>query len=139
MRKLTIALCAIALTGCATFWQHADVSKIAVEVAAMKVIEAGHTTSDRADRAHRINTIATEAKTFLDQSDVTVGLLKSAVYARIASLHLQPSDQLLATALVDTLASELESKIGSGVLSPDAKVKVNTVLGWVQEACSFYG
>lgn len=90
------AVVAFALTGCASIQNqienHVDTSKLAVQVATMKVIEAG---SDAHDRAVTTRSIVAEAKTWLDSDAVTVDLLHEKVTARIAKLNLAPSDKLL--------------------------------------------
>lgn len=137
MKRLALFLiaCLLTLSGCATIENAPATSKLVVQVATMKVIEAE---SDRHARAAKIIEIATEAKTWLDTDTVTVDLIKSKVLERLTGLNLQPSDRLLASVLVDAVASDLLSKVGVGLIPADKRITVNQVLGWVIEASKFY-
>lgn len=135
-------LLALAASGCASFSQNISTEKLVVQVATLKVIEVGKTPDDQRDRATRIKAIASEARSLLDGEGVTIDSLQAAVGARIAKLNLQPSDQLLANALVEAVVAELQARIGSqvgaGVIPADAKYQVSTVLGWVLDAVAAY-
>lgn len=134
--KLILAIVmAVALTGCATLGSGSAAEKLVVQVATMKFIEAG---DDRAAKAARIVKAAAQARVWLDTDGVTIADLHSAMMARIASADLEPSDKLLAAALVDVVAAELDTRIGAGVISPEKRATVNAVLSWVEQAASFY-
>lgn len=131
-----LAFALIALPGCATFGKNVDQSKLIVQVATMKVIEADQ--SHTKERAAKIREVASDGKTFLDGANVSVPLLSSAINARLAGIDIAPSDRVLAAALVDAVAAELNARVGSGLLSPEQKYSVSQVLGWVIDATSFY-
>lgn len=132
--KLNAYLCyfclaALALTGCATGNISTDPSaRLAVTYATLKVIESG---PDSEVRAAKIRDIASEARQFIETDALSLDQLSSALRARIAHEGLNPSDQLLADALILTVMSELEARVGSGLLSPEQKLTVGAVLGWV--------
>jgi hypothetical protein len=132
--SLVLAAC-VAVTGCASLVQNVDQAKIVVQLSTMKVVEAG---KDRHARAEQIQKIAAEAAVLLDASSVSVDVVADAVRVRVASLHLEPSDAILANMLIDAVASDLKQKVGDGVIEPDKKVRVNAVLTWVSDAARFY-
>lgn len=136
--QLLAALCIVAavfLSGCATLGQATNTSKLVVQVATMKVIEAQ---PDRAARAAKVLEITADAQKLIDMNGLTVGLLKTAVQDRLAAQNLEPSDRLLANLLVDAVVTDLAAKVGDGLIPPDQLVTVNQVLGWVADAAAFY-
>lgn len=138
MKKLVLApliLLTLMLGACASLGTGSTGERLVVQIATMKVIEAG---PDRKLRAERISTIASEAKSWLRADNVTVTALKAAATARIANLNLEPSDQLLAALLVETVAAELEKRVGDGLIPADKLISVDAVLGYVVDAAAFY-
>jgi UDP-N-acetylmuramoylalanine-D-glutamate ligase len=106
--------------GC-TFFQNVDQSKLVVQIATMKVIEA-QGSAHYQERAANVIKIGTDAKTWLDTNGVTLGFLRAAVEARIAKLNLAPSDQLLAGVLVDAAIAEPMAKIYATTLVEAVKL-----------------
>src|SRR5690606_24705530 len=97
-------------------------AKLAVQYATLKVVESAEAP---AERAARVRNIAQGAIALADSGDqVSVGLIESAVRARIDWAALSLSDRLAAAALIDTLRIELEGRIGAGELNPDSLVSV---------------
>lgn len=136
VKKLILAIVmAVALTGCATLGSGSATEKLVVQVATMKFIEAG---DDRAAKAARIVKAAAQARVWLDMDGVTIADLHAAMMARINGADLEPSDKLLAAALVDVVAAELDARIGDGIISPEKRATVNSVLAWVEQAAGFY-
>lgn len=131
----TILLATIALLAGCTAFQGSTGEKLIVQAATMKVIEAG---TDRAAKASKILAAADAARVWLDADGVTLSELRGAMVARIAAADIEPSDKLLATALVDVVVAEIDVRIGQGVISPEKRVTVNTVLAWVIQAAQFY-
>jgi hypothetical protein len=131
MRLICIAAALAVLSGCASF-SGSTTEKLVVQVATMKFIESNPANADRIEQA------AAEARTWLDADGVTLADLERAMMNRIAASDLEPSDRLLASALVEVVADEIDVRIGAGVLDPERKATVNTVLGWVEQAASFY-
>lgn len=134
MRSIVFAAVLAVLSGCASF-QGSATEKLVVQAATMKVIEAG---SDRVEKAARIIAAADAARVWLDMDGVTLSDLRSAMVERIAAADIEQSDKLLATALVDVVVAELNMRIGDGLISPEKRVRVNTVLSWVVQAAAFY-
>jgi hypothetical protein len=132
------AAAALASVGCETLEKSPNTASLVVQYATAKVIEAGKTADERSARAVRIKSIATEAKTWFDGDDVTVGLLQAAAQARLAKLNLGPADLLLANGLVGVVVEELQKKVGEGVLSPEQKMTVSQVLAWIVGAADLY-
>lgn len=135
MKSLIVSFVAVlALSGCATLGTGSAGEKLVIQVATMKVIEADE---DRSAKAAKIRAAVDQARVWLDVDGITLTDLRSAMLARIGGL--EPSDRLLATALIDAVAVELEARIGDGILDADKRVRVNAVLSWIAEAASFYG
>lgn len=134
MRSIVFAAVLAVLSGCASF-QGSATEKLVVQAATMKVIEAG---SDRVEKAARIIAAADAARVWLDMDGVTLSDLRSAMVERIAAADIEASDKLLATALVDVVVAELDMRIGDGLISPEKRVRVNTVLSWIVQAAAFY-
>lgn len=135
MKSLIVSFVAVlALSGCATLGTGSAGEKLVIQAATMKVIEADE---DRTAKAAKIRAAVDQARVWLDMDGITLADLRSAMLARIGGL--EPSDRLLAAALIDAVAVELEARIGDGILDADKRVRVNAVLGWIAEAASFYG
>lgn len=135
MKSLIVSFVAVlALSGCATLGTGSAGEKLVIQAATMKVIEADE---DRAAKAAKIRAAVDQARVWLDMDGITLADLRSAMLARIGGL--EPSDRLLAAALIDAVAVELEARIGDGILDADKRVRVNAVLSWIAEAASFYG
>lgn len=127
------------LAGCASLGTTANQAyeKLAVEYATIKVVKTGATPAARQAKQAKIIAIATQAQTVLASPSVTLALVKVAVNAQIASLHLAAEDQMVADVLVQMVSDELAAKVGAGVLKPTDVVTVNTVLSWVVSGASF--
>lgn len=135
MKSLIVSFVAVlALSGCATLGTGSAGEKLVIQAATMKVIEADE---DRTAKAAKIRAAVDQARVWLDMDGITLADLRSAMLARIGGL--EPSDRLLAAALIDAVAVELEARIGDGILDADKRVRVNAVLSWIAEAASFYG
>lgn len=125
----TLLAVGMQVSGCAlTTLQSNPSARLAVTYATLKVIEDG---ADPQQRAEKVLSIATEAREFIETDALNLSQLEAALRARLADENLSPSDQLLADALILTVVAELEAKVGSGMLSPEQKLTVGTVLGWV--------
>lgn len=142
LKSLSIAVLAgamaLACVGCETLEKSPGTASLVVQYATAKVIESGKTADERSARAARIKTIAEEARTWFDGEDVTIGFLEAAAQARIAKLNLGAADTLLANGLVQVIVQELQKKVGEGVLSPESKMTVSQVLGWIVGAADLY-
>lgn len=132
----SVLISVLLLSGCASLQSAPGQSRLVVQLATMKVIEADrdHTQA----RALAVKRLAGEAQRFFDTDHVTVGLLADSVAARLAGLDLSPSDRVLAIALVGTVVGELDARVGDGLLSADQKFTASQVLGWVEQTASLY-
>jgi len=130
MRKLIVSLVAASVlaTGCASLGNQTET--LVVQYAVLKVTE------DKPATAAKVIEIANDAKTFFDVEFVSVANVKAAILKRISKLDLDAADTLLANALVDAVAADLEGKVGAGLISPEAKIRVNKVLDAVITAAS---
>lgn len=128
---LPLALAA-GLVACQSIQTERTSARLAVTVATLKVIEADK--DNQVERAAKVATIARDAQKLLDGDDVTLTALQTAVKTRLDAAELAPSDRLLADALVAMLADELRARLGDGLLNPEQRVTVSTVLDWVAVA-----
>lgn len=137
---LSALVCAASLVcaSCETIEKTPATAALVVQYATAKVIEAGTSPGERATRAARIKAIATDAKSWLDGDAVTLDLLQQVAQERIAKLDLSPADLLLANGLLQVVVTELQAKVGQGVLSPELKLTVSQVLAWVAGAADLY-
>lgn len=135
MKIIAALVVCLAMSGCASFSGSSATEKLVVQAATMKFIEAS---DDRAAKAARISAAAAAARTWLDVDGVTVAELQKAMTDRIAAADLEPSDKLLASALVEVVVAELNVRVGEGIISPEKRATVNAVLAWVEQAASFY-
>lgn len=109
--------------------------RLVVQAATMKVIEnAGRP----AEKAERIVKAVELAKTLLLDTSVTVDVLRSALLKRVNEQGLPLSEKVLAIEVINVVSAEVESRVGQGLLSPDAIVSINTVLSWVESTASLY-
>lgn len=136
---LVVSALLITLSGCSTIQEqidkNPDASKLAVQIATMKVIEAN---GNAHDRALTTRSIVSEAKVWVDTESVTVDILHDKVMERITTLNLAPSDKALASLLADTAVAELKKRIGDGLIPADKRVTINEVLSWVDDAAKYY-
>lgn len=141
-----IAAAAIAviliMKGCGTLSTADDDIRVqlAIQVGTGKFIEAaGKDEAVRADRAMKVQKLAQDGQSWLKVGETTtMAELKSAVLTRIAESDLQPSDKLLANALANYLASEVQERVDDGVLSAEEVESVNNILQLVEGAASIY-
>ena len=135
MTRLAIILAtALALTGCKTLEENQSGARLVVTYAVMKYVERGDTAEDRARKAQRIRAIASDVQRLASGDPVTLTFIGEAVRAQLAPLNLSPADLFLANELLNLLMTELQTKVGEGILDADQLVQVATVLGWVIEA-----
>lgn len=120
------------ISGCSLLNFKTDPSaRLAVTFATLKVIEQG----DNPElRAQRVAEIAEEARAFVETDMLSLDQLETALLMRLADEDLSPSDRLLADALISAVIAELEARVGSGFLTPEQKLTVGEVLGWVSAA-----
>lgn len=126
------------LCGCSALdWvaDNADVAQPVVMIATMKAVEAE---PNHPERARKIAQYAQDAKSYLDGPAITLSEFEGAIRDRLGVDSLSPSDALLAGSLVSALMEKLNESVGDGVLDPDARLRINTVLDWIIEAAEIY-
>lgn len=145
--KLFKSLCAVVLSisllvGCGSLTGSIDNDKLLTQVAVMKVIEEGKTAEGMAERKAKILAVAAEAHKWLDFEGVVLADLEGKLKARVDELDLLPSDRLVANILVEAVIKSLNERVVDGVKLPEAseeiKLRVNTVLGWVEDTAKYY-
>lgn len=110
-------------------------SKLAVTYATLKVIEQ----TGGVESATKIKDIATKVVAVAEGEGATVDLLKLAAAAEVAKLGLSPADTVLANFLVETVAAEVQAKVGIGVIAPDKVLLVKDVFKIVIDAAVLSG
>lgn len=138
--RIVAIVATAALAGCAQLTalvSSVGEQDLAVQFATLKYIEGAGKAEAQAERAARVRAVVDEVDVRLGDA-VTVAALKALVLSRLPA-DLDPSDRLLAGALVDAVARELEGKIDDGVLDPNAVIALRSVLANVREATSYFG
>jgi len=139
---LLLCLVVVLMVGCATFEKHIDTEKLIVQIATMKVIEVGDTAEQRHERAARIVSVVSDARTWLSSGGVNLGDLRFKLDERLGELDMQPSDRILASMLIDQVLIGLNERVVNDVKMPvppeEFVYQVNTVLAWVEGAARLY-
>jgi uncharacterized protein YceK len=141
MKKLLLIGLLVALAGCATINSLSNTTTVAinttVEFAAAKYIsEAGSTAALQLARAKKVKAIAVEIQG-IDTGSVTIAQLEATVAADIAKLS--PDEQILATALMNLVITNLNVQVTTGVIATTVKAEINQVMADVIAAASLYG
>ena len=126
-----------AFTGCVTTGTgptpatQKAIAKLAVQYAVLKVA------NNNPEKAAKAAAIAVQVKALAGgQGANTVDLLIAIVRVEVGKLNLKAEDALLADALVDLVAQELEARLGSGVLTSEKLLIVGEVAGWIVDAAA---
>jgi hypothetical protein len=137
MKTFTIValiLTLVATTGCLTTQSKTLVVQVAVQLATTKVIDG-----DR-DRAARILAISSAVRAVAGTSRFdSVALLDSYIRTKIDWSKLTPEQTLLANLLLDTIRTELEARVGTGILTNDKLLVVAQVASWIESAAQTSG
>lgn len=133
-------LLSVGLVGCATMSapQNQMVEQIAVQYATGKFIEAKAFPADRIERAAQVKSVAVAVKAVAASDNADIATLEALAMSRINTANLQPSDRLLAQALVAAVVTELSTRVANGALSASDRVLVTQMLDWVISACDAY-
>jgi hypothetical protein len=134
-RGLLVAAAVFALTACASTPSGQRAERIVVQAAVLHVIERSSIPSAK---AQAIVGAVKLVHTLLLDDNASVSALRSALLSRVAERDLPPAEKLVALEVVNALSDEVERRVGSGILSPDAVLTVNTVLDWVLDATALY-
>lgn len=130
-RVVAALLAIMPLAGCATLDKHENTAKLAVTYGTLKAVEQGLDPT-------RIRTVAQDIKALATGEAVTIASLQEVVSTQLAGMELSPADRYLADALVQAVVAELQTRIGTGILSPEQSVQVGMVLQWVIDATALY-
>jgi hypothetical protein len=106
-------------------------AKLVVQYAVLKVAD------NNPAKAAKIAEIAKEIQALAGGEGFnTVDLLVAAVRAKVDFSKLDAADTLLANALIDTIAAELKSRVGSEPFADGNLLKVKQVAAWVVDAAA---
>lgn len=133
-RVLAIAAL-VFLSGCASTPEGQRAERIVVQGAILHIIEQSASPSQKAQRI--VESVKLVRTLLLDET-ITVGVLRSALLARLGERDLPASEKLVALEVINRLSDEVETRVGSGILSPDSLVTINGVLDWITDAAAFY-
>lgn len=136
MKNLTPGLLltlAFTLSACSTLQSNDTTTKLAVQYGTMKIIEQSDAVT--ADGVLRAVSKAREAA----NEEVRIIDVRERVLAAIDIQDFSPADQLLITTLVDQVQAELAMSVTNGLLSEDDMVRLETLLGWVEDAAIMAG
>jgi hypothetical protein len=138
MKALFCILIALAMTGCSMLSkpENQPAARLAVQYATLKAIEQG---DDHKARAERIKSIAIDVQTlFKSDEQATIPALDQLIHERLPDT-LSPADKLLADNLILVITQELQSRVGTGVLTPEQMLVATEVLQWVIDATVYGG
>lgn len=134
MKKLAVLLFTLfflSVSGCAvleTVENSPTVSKLAVQQATLRVV------GEDIERAERAIFLVDDVRTMVMLDMVTIGLLDESIRLQIDWRSMPLADAQLLTMLLDELRDRLEVRIGQGVLNPEDKASISTVLDWIEDA-----
>lgn len=112
--------------------------RLTVQFAVAKYVEhAGDLTAQTA-RATRIKQIVTEVQGLLAGS-VTIAQLQALTASDVANLNLSEADNILVNGLVSIVTSDLNLKVGAGILQAAASGIVNEFLTDILLTTAAYG
>jgi hypothetical protein len=131
---MLLVLGAVFLSGCKTAPQETT-AHLAVSYATAKYVEKAGANAPA--RASRVLAVVDAVEGVAGGESVTIDALKAYVLAKLPA-DLSPADRILAGALVDAAAAELQARVGAGSLDPAALLKVKQVLGWIREGAAPY-
>jgi hypothetical protein len=129
-----------ALTACgstrAVVERNSAAAQLIVKVAAMKYIEQADL-HERGERAARVVAVVDEVIQVAKGEPITLQRLAQ-IAAEQLPQTLEPSDRVLALALISVAQVELQNRIGVGSLESDTLLKLAEVLGWISDAAKLY-
>lgn len=139
-----------ALVGCASvegfLQKNTLAAQLIVQEATARAIEAGPK-ADQPARAAKIASTASAIKVTFDTTATTLPGLVQLATQRILALKLGPADAVIAQALLDALAAQIQAKVCPAnsadpnavcTLSADKTVYVDTVLDWISSTAALY-
>jgi hypothetical protein len=137
MRTYFISLLAallLAFTGCTTSNSLQPVAaQLAVQYATLKVLE------DHPEYGPRIIEITQHVRAVASgDAAATVSVIDSLIRSQIdwKKLNQSPADALMVNTLLLAIRSELETRIGNGIIDEKAMLTIAQVAGWIEEAAA---
>ena len=111
-----------------------DTKQLAVQYATLKVINGNP------DKAARVVELVQEGRAFVEDGavTVTVAALYDGVVERVNWDKLDPADHILVAAILTQARARMEEDLGVDLLDDAQRVKVLTVLDWIEAAASGY-
>lgn len=103
-------------------------AKVAVQQGVLRAI------GNDVEKAQRAIEIIEEVRPNVSEELITIGLLHDYVYSEINWQSLSVADAQLLIFVLSYGKTELEKRIGAGVLDPDQRESVSRVLDWSREA-----
>lgn len=137
---LCVICCAVGSLGCSTTptATQESVARLATQYAVIKYAEK-FAPDVRAEKLTAARRIVEEVRNFATGEAVSIPSLSMRVKLEIAKSTSSPADQFLAGALVDAISTELQARLGKGILSGDQLLRVADVLQWVIDATALAG
>ena len=137
---LLITLACTTLVGCATTGgsdtRNALLTEIAIKAATTRIIDKS---DDPGGRAERIIEIARATKGLAEGGAVTlIDDLALEINDRIDWQSLNPSDAMLAKALVSAVTDELEARVDNNLIAGNSLLILQRVLDHIIEAAAMY-
>lgn len=125
---------AFALAGCSVLQSlEPDTKQLSVQYATLKAVDG-----DPA-KAARVVELVQEGRQYVTaDASVSVAALYEGVRDRINWQSLDPADRILIKAILTRARDRLQDEIGVGLLGPDQRLQVLTVLDWIEAAASGY-
>jgi len=131
MRAIAATVLFLLLAGCAaleTVEKSPMVAQLTVQQATLRVIDTDP------DKADRVLEIAEQTRGMIEVDEVTVGLLDQFLRAQIKWEKLTLADEQLLVMLLDQLRDRLAERMGDGLLSPEDRISIKRVIGWVEDS-----
>lgn len=131
---LSLCLAIALVTGCSLLQDRDARLQLAVQYATLKTIDRSASSS-----AEDVLDGVARARAVVDRDEaVTIGLLADQVRATIRWERLDVADRLLLDAVLQEAEAELARRIGEGMLKPEDRVAVLTLLDWIAAAAAMY-
>jgi hypothetical protein len=131
---LTVCFMLLLLSGCSVLQSmNPDTRQLAFTYATAKAINGDQ------ERADRVIELVERGREFVERSDsVTISALYEGVRERINWQGLDPADQILISAILTTARDRLNEEVGVGALDESQRLRVLTVLDWIEGAARGY-
>lgn len=131
MKILIVVLFALLMTGCATLQNGDYRAQLPVQYATMKLIEE----SDSINSEGVIAAVNRTRSLMEVDAELELGFLADNVRSSIDWQSLAPSDRLLINALISEIEAALDRRYDiEGQLPEDAKIRLSTLLDYIEEA-----